>query len=251
MDEESFRVWVDEVPAETQPVTTTTTILSEAAGINLECTTQWRSFAVVFPPGRDVRIRVSYTMSPGDELAYPWDSFTYVLKTGEPWYGTIGRVDFSLELPYEIGTDDLLKLPAGYRRDRQHDPLALAGAGAARKFQSGGAFASEVTKRSQKFVKKSRKHPRMPEHGLSWLRATSRWPGGMIIPLSAAQRSNMPPSRRCKTGGTPTWRRRHTGGQPGWTRARSKRSAGWRYYWHRSRSARTTVRFGQTIPQPG
>lgn len=115
IDESSFQVRVDGRVVETQPITTTTTILSKETGIKFECTTQWRSFEVAFPSGRDVRIRVSYTMSPGNELAYPWDSFTYVLKTGEPWYGTIGKVDFSLKLPYEIGTDDLLKLPVGYQ----------------------------------------------------------------------------------------------------------------------------------------
>lgn len=82
------------------------------------CKTQWKTFRVRFPPHEDVRIRVSYVMKPklGYTL-YPWDTFTYILITGRPWYGPIGQVDVSLQLPYPVTPDLWTRLPPGSKID--------------------------------------------------------------------------------------------------------------------------------------
>jgi len=124
IDEPSFTVSIDGQVVATEPITTTTVINQEfdagGSGITLECKTEWKQFAVTFPPRRDARIQVSYRMLPSFELGpgmagYPWDSFTYILKTGAPWYGSIGQVDISMELPDLAKKEYFLKLPAGYR----------------------------------------------------------------------------------------------------------------------------------------
>lgn len=46
---------------------------------------------------------------------YPWDSFTYILKTGAPWFGSIGQVDIAMELPGPVKKESFLKIPPGYR----------------------------------------------------------------------------------------------------------------------------------------
>lgn len=129
IDEASFQVLVDGQPVPIQPLTTTTIITQMpegvSSGVQLECQTAWKQFSVTFPARRDVRIQVSYTMRPpspfelGEGVAgYPWDSFTYILKTGAPWYGTIGQVDLSIDLPQPALREQFLKLPAGYRIDK-------------------------------------------------------------------------------------------------------------------------------------
>jgi len=115
VDEESFSVSLVGRTAPTQEITTTTVITSGIPGLWLDCTTKWRSFEVTFPPRQDLSISVAYSMSPGTELAYPWDSFTYILKTGKGWYGSIGQVDISMQLPYPVEQDLILHAPAGYR----------------------------------------------------------------------------------------------------------------------------------------
>jgi hypothetical protein len=115
MAEDSFVVSVDGQAASTQEITTTTVISSGVPGLMLDCKTKWSGFEITFPPRKDVRIRVGYMMSPGVELAYPWDSFTYILKTGEAWYGPIGKVDISMQLPYPVQRGDFLHLPEGHR----------------------------------------------------------------------------------------------------------------------------------------
>ena len=123
IDEPTFKVSVDGRLASTRPIETTTKITQEfegGGGIELECLTQWKQFDITFPPRRDVNIQVNYRMQPPFELGagyvgYPWDSFTYILKTGAPWYGSIGQVDVSMELPYAVRREHILKMPAGYR----------------------------------------------------------------------------------------------------------------------------------------
>ncbi len=125
IDENSFQVSIDGQPVPIQPLTTTTLITQRPAGISseieLKCQTTWKQFSVTFSPRRDVRIQVGYTMRPpspfelGDGMTgYPWDSFTYILKTGAPWSGPIGQVDLSMELPEPAKREQFLKLPAGY-----------------------------------------------------------------------------------------------------------------------------------------
>jgi hypothetical protein len=120
--EATFKVSIDGQEAATTPITTTTVIHQDFGGgfgMDLECRTQWKQFGITFPPHQNVKIQVSYSMQPTFELGegitgYPWDSFTYILKTGAPWYGSIGQVDISMELPEPVQRDQILKIPAGY-----------------------------------------------------------------------------------------------------------------------------------------
>jgi hypothetical protein len=126
IDENTFKVFMDGKAAATTPITTTTVITQEVGpgyAMELECHTLWKQFEVIFPPGRNVRIRVTYLMQPAFELGegftgYPWDSFTYILKTGAPWYGSIGQVDISMEFPNPVQREHILKMPAGYQIQR-------------------------------------------------------------------------------------------------------------------------------------
>lgn len=98
-------------------ITTGDPVVFDASGrIYYPCETQWKKFAITFPPQRDVRIKVNYVMKPkqGYNL-YPWDTFTYILVTGRPWYGPIDQVAVSLQLPYPVTREMWAQLPAGYR----------------------------------------------------------------------------------------------------------------------------------------
>lgn len=122
VDETTFKVSIDGKEAATTPITTTTVIHEDfggGPGMDLECRTQWMQFGVTFPPHKHVKIQVRYRLEPTYELGegivgYPWDSFTYILKTGAPWYGTIGQVDIWMELPEPVQKEQFLKMPAGY-----------------------------------------------------------------------------------------------------------------------------------------
>jgi hypothetical protein len=116
IDPQDFTVQVNNAAVPTVEITTTSVISSGIPGIgNLECLTIWKGFDVVFPPNEDVNILVRYSMNPGSESAYPWDSFTYILKTGAGWYGQIGSVDVRLQLPYPANREYVPYLTAGYR----------------------------------------------------------------------------------------------------------------------------------------
>ncbi len=60
----------------------------------------WAVFDVIFPPGQDVIIEVTYTVN-GHRM-YPYEAFQYVLETGAGWNGTIGSADVIVRLPYEV-----------------------------------------------------------------------------------------------------------------------------------------------------
>ncbi|MDZ4159670.1 MAG: hypothetical protein U1B80_07755 [Anaerolineaceae bacterium] len=59
----------------------------------------WAEFNVIFPPGQDVNIRVTYTLEGMGE--YPFVSFRYIMTTGAGWKGTIGSADLIVRLPYD------------------------------------------------------------------------------------------------------------------------------------------------------
>lgn len=119
LDAKSFKVAVNQQPVTTTPLNTTTLISSTfAGGPDLECKTEWRKFNVTFPPGKDVQILVNYLMKPTyfAPYAYPWDSFTYILKTGAPWHGSIKQIDLTLQLPYTPTASEILRLPTGAKQ---------------------------------------------------------------------------------------------------------------------------------------
>lgn len=66
----------------------------------------WAEFDVTFPPGRDVRIRVTYTLEGYGEG--PYVSFQYILETGAGWNGTIGSADLAVRLPYAASAQNVL-----------------------------------------------------------------------------------------------------------------------------------------------
>lgn len=66
----------------------------------------WAVFPVVFAPGEDVRIRVSYTADGSGEAAFV--AFKYILETGAGWYGTIGSADLIIRLPYEVSAQNVI-----------------------------------------------------------------------------------------------------------------------------------------------
>jgi hypothetical protein len=69
----------------------------------------WAEFDVTFPPGEDVDIRVVYTLDAYGEA--PYASFEYIFETGAGWYGTIGRAELILRLPYEASVQNVLLGP--------------------------------------------------------------------------------------------------------------------------------------------
>jgi len=66
----------------------------------------WTAFNVVFPPGEDVQIEVSYTARGYGE--YPFVAYRYILETGAGWNGTIGSADLIVRLPYEANPQNVL-----------------------------------------------------------------------------------------------------------------------------------------------
>jgi len=86
---ETFRAWVNGEPAE----------VAEAPGQDSHATT-WATWPVTFPPGEDVRLRVTYDTHP---IGWgPWGSLPYVLETGAGWRGPIGEGTITFRLPYEV-----------------------------------------------------------------------------------------------------------------------------------------------------
>lgn len=66
----------------------------------------WAEFQAKFPPGKDVKVRVTYQL---EGTGYPpFASFNYILSTGAGWKDTIGSADVVVKLPYEANTDNVL-----------------------------------------------------------------------------------------------------------------------------------------------
>jgi hypothetical protein len=66
----------------------------------------WMEFDVAFPVGRDVQVRVTYTLEASGEPPFAW--FRYVLSTGAAWRDTIGSVDLIVRLPYAANDQNVL-----------------------------------------------------------------------------------------------------------------------------------------------
>ncbi|MFN8454156.1 MAG: hypothetical protein U0401_05690 [Anaerolineae bacterium] len=89
-----------------QPVATTTItgrLPSTKEDIN------WAAFPVLFPPGQEVTIEVSYLTRPTGYL--PAARFGYLLETGAGWRDTIGLVDIIARLPYPANAENVLLGP--------------------------------------------------------------------------------------------------------------------------------------------
>lgn len=81
------------VEVDGQPVATTNTSVGDSL-------IPWATFDVVFPPGRDVQLKVFYTAD--GACADSFIAFRYVLETGAGWKDTIGRADLIVRLPYDV-----------------------------------------------------------------------------------------------------------------------------------------------------
>jgi hypothetical protein len=82
----------------------------------------WAAFEVSFPPERKVNINVRYTLQPTGY--FPVAQFVYILETGAGWYGPIGSAELSLEMPYEVNSQNLVygdyeTTPGGQANGRQ------------------------------------------------------------------------------------------------------------------------------------
>jgi hypothetical protein len=66
----------------------------------------WAEFTVLFPPGKDVKIEVSYYVEGMGE--YPYIAFKYILETGSGWNGTIGSADIVVRFPYEANPENVI-----------------------------------------------------------------------------------------------------------------------------------------------
>ncbi|HDQ70802.1 MAG TPA: hypothetical protein ENN19_01755, partial [Chloroflexi bacterium] len=90
---ENFRAWVDGDPA---PV-------EERPGrdlLGLQDEAPWAAWPVVFPPGQDVTLRVTYDTYPAEWGG--WAIVHYILETGAGWRGPIGEGTVTFRLPYEV-----------------------------------------------------------------------------------------------------------------------------------------------------
>jgi len=68
-------------------------------------TIRWATFAVTFPPKKDVILQVSYVLS---ATGYdPEATFYYVLQTGAGWKDKIGQADLVVRLPFTVTEDNL------------------------------------------------------------------------------------------------------------------------------------------------
>ncbi len=104
-----FSVWVNDEKVDSN--ITFETILDFRASnpdtgdvyITVPC---WAHFDIVFPPGQDVSVKVSYTISGYDPSSRAGGvgnvEYFYVLRTGAGWYDTIGRADIVARLPYDV-----------------------------------------------------------------------------------------------------------------------------------------------------
>jgi len=90
---ENFRAWVDGDPVhvEEQPGRDLLGLRDEAP---------WATWAVSFPPGQDVTLRVTYDTYPVEWGG--WAIVHYILETGAGWRGPIGEGSVTFRLPYEV-----------------------------------------------------------------------------------------------------------------------------------------------------
>jgi hypothetical protein len=72
----------------------------------------WAEFPVTFLRQQEILIQVQYSLK---SISKYWhNSVAYVFETGAGWYGTIGKAELIVNLPYEYSPDSILSiLPGG------------------------------------------------------------------------------------------------------------------------------------------
>jgi len=93
-----FKVWVDGEPTATQQV--------QAPDVG-DPTQQsaWARFAMTFPAGQDVTVRVNYTLYPSGRR--PFGGFEYILQTGAGWKDTISKAVINVYLPDTVTAENV------------------------------------------------------------------------------------------------------------------------------------------------
>ena len=94
------KVNIDQKPVVTQRMSTPNPRDAQYPAVS------WAVFNATFPPGKDVLIEVTYTVSPQGYL--PFGTFHYILETGAGWKGPIGAADLIVRLPYEASAENVL-----------------------------------------------------------------------------------------------------------------------------------------------
>lgn len=83
------------------------------SGVSQGSTIGWAVFDVTFPPGREVKIDVTYSLR-----ATGYDGqesrLVYVLGTGAGWNDAIGRADITVRLPYPASIENLVDYDPGW-----------------------------------------------------------------------------------------------------------------------------------------
>lgn len=93
-----FKVWVDGEPTATEQVQA-----PDVGDPTLQ--SAWARFAMRFPAGQDVTVRVNYTLYPGGRR--PFGGFEYILQTGAGWKDTIGKAVINVTLPDTITAENV------------------------------------------------------------------------------------------------------------------------------------------------
>lgn len=93
-----FKVWVDGYPTAFEQVQA-----PDVGDPNQQST--WARFAMRFPAGQDVTVRVNYTLYPSGRR--PFGGFEYILQTGAGWKDTIGKAVINVTLPDTVTPENV------------------------------------------------------------------------------------------------------------------------------------------------
>jgi hypothetical protein len=99
---QDFQIWVNGQPEQIE------TVRIKKGGPNVEDQDReihWASFPITFPSGKDVSVRVTYTIYPSGWQ--PFGGFEYILQTGASWNGTIGKAVIKVHLPYAVTKENV------------------------------------------------------------------------------------------------------------------------------------------------
>jgi hypothetical protein len=82
-------------------------------GASEGATIAWAVFDVTFPPGREVKIDVTYSLR-ATGYAGQDSRLDYVLGTGAGWRGAIGHAEITLRLPYPVSIENIVDYDPGW-----------------------------------------------------------------------------------------------------------------------------------------
>ncbi len=95
---QDFKIWVDGQAKPVQRIKA-----PDLGDPNQE--SLWASFPITFPAGKDVTVRVTYTLYPSGRGIF--GDFEYILQTGASWKDTIGRAVVKVILPYPVTKENV------------------------------------------------------------------------------------------------------------------------------------------------